>query len=160
MASKRALFTETHDGVGLPKKKGKRTKGAGKLVEVKKEKEFMNGADDVEVGAIIRARYGTTNSETLVGDQVCVIARAHVCLFFYVFFLLQKFVCRITLFIVLLHLLFCLYVSASCIYYLLCVCCGRHELCSSSVQVIPTRLRITKRISVSSLGFGACIRMR
>ena len=68
MATKRALFAAGNGADSSPKKKGR---GDGKLLSVKQEKEAQNGADEVEVGSIIRARYGTTNSETYVGEQAC-----------------------------------------------------------------------------------------
>ena len=72
MASKRSLFPANNVSGSSPKKKGKSDVSADKLVAVKKEKKAQNGADAVEVGVIIRAQYGTTNAETLVGEQVCV----------------------------------------------------------------------------------------
>ena len=66
----------------------------------------------VEVGSIIRTRYGTTNSETPIFDQTRVIASAQVCLFDNVF-LMQKIVCRITEFV-------CL--QLYCYYLFWCIC--------------------------------------
>ena len=77
MASKRALFTDKNAVGSSPKKKGRSDESDSKLLSVKEEKELLNGANAVEVGTIIRARYGTTNAETCVGAQACVI----VCLF-------------------------------------------------------------------------------
>ena len=58
MATKRALFAAGNGADSSPKKKGR---GGGKLLPVKQEKEAQNGADEVEVGSIIRARYGLGN---------------------------------------------------------------------------------------------------
>ena len=72
-ATKRTIFPENNGSDSSPKKKAKKDgRTADKLVAVKKEKKAQNGADAVEVGVIIRAQYGTTNAETLVGEQVCV----------------------------------------------------------------------------------------
>jgi len=130
MASKRALFTEKNDDGSVPKKKGKNSKSVSKLPSVKIYSEKLNGADAVEVGSIIRARYGTTNSETVVGEQACVKV--------YALILLQKQVCLFPC-LFLSYLILCL---LRCVY----VMADTDSLCSCFVQEIQTRLHITRHI--------------
>ena len=77
--AKRTLFEEENTSDSPSTKKGRRDNNdksrssSETLVSVKTEKKGNNGASVVEVGAIIRPCYGTTNAETIVGDQACTL---------------------------------------------------------------------------------------
>ena len=77
--TKRTLFEGGNTADSSPLKKGRRDENdksrssRDKLLSVKKEKKENNGAAAVEIGAIVRACYGTTNAETIVGEQACTV---------------------------------------------------------------------------------------